>query len=86
MGQLGFFELSRRDEGRAAKNDPLAAIAAMVPCESLRPKLKAAPNERRASPERRGTQEFGGTQAMGRSRDLQALVLQARSNLSGDQM
>jgi len=41
MGQLGFFVLSRRDEGRGAKNDPLAAIAAVVPCESFRPKLKA---------------------------------------------
>jgi transposase, IS5 family len=42
MGQLGFFDLSRRYEGLDAKDDPLVAIAAMVPWESLRPKLKAS--------------------------------------------
>jgi len=42
MGQLGFFDLSRRYEGLDVKDDPLVAIAAMVPWESLRPKLKAS--------------------------------------------
>jgi hypothetical protein len=42
MGQLGFFDLSRRYEGLDAKDDPLVAIAAMIPWESLRPKLKAS--------------------------------------------
>jgi hypothetical protein len=42
MGQLGFFDLSRRYEGLDVKGDPLVAIAAMVPWESLRPKLKAS--------------------------------------------
>ena len=42
MGQLGFFDLSRRYECLDAKNDPLVAIAAMVPWESFRPKLKAS--------------------------------------------
>ena len=42
MGQLGFFDLNRRYEGLNEKNDPLVAIAAMVPFESFRPKLKAA--------------------------------------------
>ena len=32
MGQLGFFDLSRRYEGLDVKDDPLVAIAAMVPC------------------------------------------------------
>jgi IS5 family transposase len=54
MGQLGFFDLSRRYESLTEKHDPLAAIAAMVPFESFRP-----------SQERSGTQEFGGTQALG---------------------
>ena len=42
MGQLGFFDLKQRYESLDDKNDPLAAIAAMVPFESFRPKLKAA--------------------------------------------
>ena len=37
MGQLGFFDLSRRYEGLDVKDDPLVAIAAMIPWESLRP-------------------------------------------------
>jgi len=63
VGQLGFFDLNRRYEGLTEKNDPLVAIAAMVPFESFRPKLKAA--LRRASQERSGAQDFGGTQALG---------------------
>jgi hypothetical protein len=39
MGQLGFFDLNRRYESLTEKNDPLVAIAAMVPFESFRPKL-----------------------------------------------
>jgi IS5 family transposase len=42
MGQLGFFYLSRRYEGLDVKDDPLVAIVAMIPWESLRPKLKAS--------------------------------------------
>ena len=42
MGQLGFFDLNRRYESLDKKSDPLAVIAAMVPFESFRPKLKAA--------------------------------------------
>ena len=42
MGQLGFFDLNRRYESLDKKCDPLVAIAAMVPFESFRPKLKAA--------------------------------------------
>ena len=33
MGQLGFFDLNRRYNGLNEKNDPLVAIAAMVPFE-----------------------------------------------------
>ena len=42
MGQLRFFDLIRRYESLTEKNDPLVAIAAMVPFESFRPKLIAA--------------------------------------------
>ena len=42
MGQFGFFDLSRRYERLDAKNDLLVSIAAAVPFESFRPKLKAA--------------------------------------------
>jgi hypothetical protein len=42
MGQLSFFDLSQRYEGLDVRDDPLVAIAAMVPFESFRPKLKAA--------------------------------------------
>lgn len=42
MRQLGFFDLSDRYEGLDAKNDPLVPIAAAVPFEPFRPKLKAA--------------------------------------------
>lgn len=40
MGQLGCFDLNRRYAGLAEKGDPLMAIAASVPFESFRPKLK----------------------------------------------
>ncbi|MGQ0445330.1 MAG: hypothetical protein ACT4O2_09450, partial [Beijerinckiaceae bacterium] len=33
MGQLGFFDVSRRYEGLDKNNDPLVAIAALVPFE-----------------------------------------------------
>jgi hypothetical protein len=33
MGQLGFFDLSRRYEGLDVKDNPLVAIAAMIPWE-----------------------------------------------------
>jgi transposase, IS5 family len=65
MGQFGSFDLNRRYESLTEKNDPLVAIAAMVPFESFRPKLHTALIKRRASQERSGTQEFGGTQALG---------------------
>jgi hypothetical protein len=42
VGQLGFIDLNRRYEGLNEKSDPLVAIAALVPFESFRPKLKAA--------------------------------------------
>ena len=45
MGQLGFFDLIRRYESL----DEIVAIAAMVPFESFRSKLKAIKGELRTS-------------------------------------
>jgi IS5 family transposase len=36
MGQLGFFDLNRRYESLAEKNDPLVVIAAMVPFKLIK--------------------------------------------------
>src|ERR1700720_1956572 len=85
MGQLGFFDLSRRYEGLDLKDDPLVAIAAMVPWESLRPKLKAslitgglrARDVARKSP--------AGRKPWDEVVIFKALVLQALYNLSDDQ-
>ncbi|MGQ0445983.1 MAG: hypothetical protein ACT4O2_12875, partial [Beijerinckiaceae bacterium] len=43
MGQLGFVDVRRRYEGLDKNNDPLVAIAALVPFETFREKLKTAP-------------------------------------------
>ena len=84
MGQLGFFDLNRRYESLDEKSDPLVAIAAMVPFESFRSKLKAAliKGELRTSDATRKS-------LAGRNWDevmiFKALVLQALYNLSDDQ-
>ncbi len=83
MGQVGFFDLSRRYEGLDEKSDPLVAIAAMIPFESFRSKLKAAlikgllrRSEVESVAERKPWDEVV---------IFKALVLQALYNLSGDQ-
>ena len=84
MGQLGFFDLIRRYESLDEKSDPLVAIAAMVPFESFRSKLKAAliKGELRTSDATRKS-------LAGRNWDevmiFKALVLQALYNLCDDQ-
>jgi transposase, IS5 family len=80
VGQLGFFDLNRRYEGLNEKNDPLLAIAAMVPFESFRPKLKAAliNCELRKS-------RLAGRKPWDEVVIFKALVLQALYNLSDDQ-
>src|SRR5467141_1978276 len=85
MGQLGFFDLSRRYEGLDVKDDPLVAIAAMVPWESLRPKLKASliTGGLRASDVARKSP--AGRKPWDEVVIFQALVLQALYNLSDDQ-
>jgi hypothetical protein len=44
MGQMGFFDLSRRHEGLEPK-DPLLLLAALVPWEAFRAKPKAVLTE-----------------------------------------
>src|SRR4030081_3591718 len=85
MGQLGFFDLNRRYESLIEKNDPLVAIAAMVPFESFRPKLNAALIKgelRRSEAERKNS---AGRKPWDEVVIFKALVLQALYNLSDDQ-
>jgi IS5 family transposase len=85
MGQLGFCDLSRRYEGLDAKNDPLVAIAASVPFELFRPKLKAALIKgglRAADADRKSA---AGRKPWDEVLIFKALVLQALYNLSDDQ-
>src|SRR3984893_18424879 len=85
MGQLGFFDLNRRYESLTEKNDPLVAIAAMVPFESFRPKLIAALIKgelRRSEAERKSA---AGRKPWDEVVIFKAQVLQALYNLSDDQ-
>ena len=85
MGQLGFFDLNRRYESLTEKNDPLVAIAAMVPFESFRPELNAALIKgelRRSEAERKNS---AGRKPWDEVVIFKALVLQALYNLSDDQ-
>ena len=86
MGQLGFFDLNRRYESLTERNDPLVAIAAMVPFESFRPKLNAALIKgelRRSEAERKNS---AGRKPWDEVVIFKALVLQALYNLSDDQV
>ena len=86
MGQLGFFDLNRRYESLTEKNDPLVAIAAMVPFKSFRPKLNAALIKgelRRSEAERKNS---AGRKPWDEVVIFKALVLQALYNLSDDQV
>jgi hypothetical protein len=85
MGQLGFFDLIRRYESLDEKSDPLVAIAAMVPFESFRSKLKAAliKGELRTSDATR--RSLAGRKPWDEVMIFKALVLQALYNLSDDQ-
>lgn len=85
MGQMGFFDLSRRYEGLDAKNDPLVALAGVVPFEAFRAKLKAALVKgglRAADAERKSA---AGRKPWDEVLIFKALVLQALYNLSDDQ-
>ena len=85
MGQFGFFDLSRRYEGLDEKNDPLVAIAAIVPFEAFRERLRSAlvAGGLRASAEAR--KSAAGRKPWDEVLIFKALMLQALYNLSGDQ-
>src|SRR3982074_2117706 len=85
MGQLGFFDLSRRYESLTGKHDPLAGIAGMVPFESFRPKLHMALIKgelRRSEAERKNS---AGRKPWDEVVIFKALVFQPLYNLSDDQ-
>ncbi len=66
MGQMGFFDISKRHAGLDANNDPLARIDEVVPWEDFQPRLEAAWRK-----PVRGTEVAGGPQALGRGADVQ---------------
>ncbi len=86
MGQMGFFDLSRRYEGLDAKNDPLVKLNAAVPWERFRGKLEAAlvkAGTRKAAEERKSG---AGRPPWDAVLMFKVLVLAALYNLSDDQM
>lgn len=86
MDQPGFFDLSRRYEGLDAAGDPLVAIAAAVPFELFRGKLKRALVKgglRKADAARKS---LAGRKPWDEVLIFKILVLQALYNLSDDQM
>ena len=85
MGQLGFFDLSRRYEGLDKKRDPLATLAAVIPWEMFRSKLVAALTAqelRTPAAERRSS---AGRKPWDEVVIFKALVIQALYNLSDEQ-
>src|ERR1700724_1666088 len=82
MGQLGFVDLNRRYESLDEKNDPLLAIAAMVPFESFRSKAALIKGELRTSDATR--KSLAGRKPWDEVMIFKALVLQALYNLSDD--
>jgi transposase, IS5 family len=83
---MGFFDLSWRYEGLDEKNDPLVALAGLVPWETFRPRLKAALTEqglRAAAAERKSA---AGRKPWDEVAIFKALVVQALYNLSDEQM
>ena len=52
MGQMGFFDVSKRYAGLDAKADPLVKLNAMVPWDAFRPRLESVwrrrPEERKS--------------------------------------
>jgi len=85
MGQMGFFDLSRRYEGLDGK-DPLLALASLVPWEMFRAELDAALTEhglRTAASDRKSP---AGRKPWDAVVIFKALVVQALYNLSDEQM
>ena len=80
MGQMGFFDLSKRYTGLDAKNEPLAKIDEVVPWEDFRGCLDAVC--RRSD----GAQVAGGTKPWDAVVMFKTIILSALYNLSDDQV
>jgi len=85
MGQIGFFDLSRRYEGLTEK-DPLVMLSDLVPWETFRAKLMTALTEHglRTPPAER--KSAAGRKPWDEIVIFKALVAQALYNLSDEQM
>jgi IS5 family transposase len=86
MGQLGFFDLSRRYEGLDRKKDPLVTLAAVVPWERFRAEIEAtlARQDLRAPVAER--KSAAGRKPWDAVLIFKTLVMQALYNLSDEQM
>ena len=85
MGQLGFFDLSRRYEGLDKHNDPLATLAPLIPWEAFRPRLRAAFTEHGPRISRDERKSAAGRKPWDEVIIFKALVIQALYNLSDEQ-
>jgi IS5 family transposase len=85
MGRMGFFDLSRRYEGLEPK-DPLLVLAALVPWETFRSKLKAALTEHGLRTAAAARKSAAGRKPWDEVVIFKALVVQALYNLSDEQM
>ena len=65
MGQLGFFDLSRRYEGLDAKGDPVVAILLAAPFEAFRPGPEGGAHQGRSAAGEGCPQEQCRTQTLG---------------------
>lgn len=85
MGQMGFFDLSRRYEDLEAK-DPLPTLAALVPWETFRGRLHSALAAHGLRTEAAERKSPAGRKPWDEVLIFKALVVQALYNLSDEQM
>lgn len=85
MGQLGFFDLSRRYEGLDGKKDPLVTLAAVVPWESFRAEIEAALAREALRTPAAERKSAAGRKPWDAVLIFKALVVQALYNLSDEQ-
>ena len=85
MGQMGFFDVSRRYAGLDDKHDPLPRLARLVPWEAVRPQLKSAlaVHGHRTAPGARKSP--AGRKPWDEVLMFKVMVLQALYNLSDEQ-
>jgi IS5 family transposase len=85
MGQMGFFDLSRRYEGLSEK-DPLVVLSTLVPWEMFRTKLRAALTAHGLRTQASDRKSAAGRKPWDEVMIFKALVVQALYNLSDEQM